>query len=131
MAFERLKQLKFYPAEKIDPNSEAKDAVQALADYEAGVGDVAGGIQTYEVLLQRMQQAKSGLQPDLEDAVHLSNIYRAAAELYWHSHQTAKADNLRKRRLDLWWQWDQKLPNNAFVRRQFEAARQSRMIAKN
>jgi serine/threonine-protein kinase len=117
-----LKQMKFYPAETISPESEAAEVLHALADQEAGTGNVRGAIQMYEDLLARMQPARSGLQPDLEAAVHFSTLYGAASALYQSSGDTTKAVLMQTRRLELWRQWKQKLPNNAFVQRQLEAA---------
>jgi tetratricopeptide (TPR) repeat protein len=118
MAFERLKHLKFYPAEKIYPGSEAQETLQALADYEADRGNLPRALSMYQELLEKIQPAKSGRAPGLNDAVHLSNIYSAAAALYRDAGQVAAADALQARRRDLWRQWDLQLPNNAFVQRQ-------------
>src|SRR5439155_840601 len=53
-AFALLKQIKLYPAEKIEPGSEADRALCALADYEADTGNVARAIEVYEGLLNRL-----------------------------------------------------------------------------
>ena len=44
---------------------------------------------------------------------------------------TDKADGMQQKRLELWRQWEQKLPDNAFVRRQLEAAALPQLIANN
>ena len=47
-AFERLRQVKAYPAEQIRPGSEADLTLCALADYEANRGEVHRAIEIYE-----------------------------------------------------------------------------------
>jgi len=120
MAFDRLKQLKFYPADTISPGSEAAETVQAFADYEDHRGNLSSAIRLYSELLTKIQTAKRGSAPGLEDAVHLSTIYRSAAALYRRARRADAATTLEARRLDLWRQWDHTLPNNEFVRRQLE-----------
>ncbi len=120
--FERLKQLKYYPAEKIYPGSEVEEAAVARADLEARQGDLQRAIHLYEEVLDRIQPAKSGLQPDLTDAMHLSTIYGRAAALYRRVGRVDLEASLKSRRRDLWRTWNQTLPDNDFVRRQVEAA---------
>jgi serine/threonine protein kinase len=121
MAFERLKQLQFYPSDTIGPGSEAAETVQASADYEAARGNLPGAIRVYQELLRKIQPAKLGLASGLDDAVHLSTIYRSAAALYRRTRQADLAAAVEARCLDLWQQWDHTLPNNGFVRRQLQA----------
>jgi tetratricopeptide (TPR) repeat protein len=123
-AFVRLNQLKFYPAEQIELGSLADDTLRALAEYQAATGDVAGAIETREKLLALVFAAKPQPKPEasLEDAVELSNIYRQTAALYRRGHRPEPASGLDARRLELWRHWDTKLPHNAFVRRELEAA---------
>jgi serine/threonine protein kinase len=120
LAFGRLKQLKYYPTEKIYPGSEVEEAVRALADLEAGEGRLQHALQIYEDLLRRIQPSRS-TSPSLEDAVHLSAIFASAATLYHRAGRADLAASMKARRADLWAMWDQKLPHNAFVRHQMEA----------
>lgn len=122
IAFERLRQLKFYPVEKVYPGSEAQETLEALADYQAGTGRLPQAIATYENLLDRLQPAESGLEPTLDDAVHLSVIYHSAAALYRRAGRIGLARTLEAKRLALWQNWDRKLPNNSFVHRELMAA---------
>ena len=121
-ALDRLRQLKLYPAEKIYSNSESLEVLEALGDYEANAGNVPRAIEVYEELLGRFQPAQPNSQPELLDAVRVSTIYRSAAALYRRAGNAAKTSALERRRLELWQDWDSKLPNNAFVHRQLEAA---------
>ena len=122
-AFERLSQLKLYPAKQIELGSEADEALRALADYEAGSGNMRRAAEIYQELLERVFAANPKPETSLADAVDLSNIYRAAAPLHRRAGQADLAAALEAHRLELWQRWDSKLPNNAFVRRQLEAAR--------
>jgi tetratricopeptide (TPR) repeat protein len=122
-AFERLRQQKLYPAEQIELGSGADEAVRALADYEAGNGNVQRAAEIYQELLKRVFAANPKPETRLADAVDLANIYRAAAPLYRRAGQADLAATLEARRLELWQQWDRKLPNNPFILRQLEAAR--------
>jgi tetratricopeptide (TPR) repeat protein len=121
-AFDRLRQLKLYPAEKIKPGSEAEDTLRAQAEYEAGNGNVVHAVGLYEELLDRLMAAKPSPETRLAEALDLSNIYAATARLHRQTGRADLASALEARRLDLWQRWDRKLPDNAFVRRQLEAA---------
>ncbi len=113
-AFERLRQVKAYPAEKIKPGSEPDVALCALADYDAAHGKVPEAIAIYEKLLGQM--VAWGAKPDtiLNDAVRVSRVYAALATLYRRSGHTELASALETRRQDLWRGWDTKVPNNNF-----------------
>jgi tetratricopeptide (TPR) repeat protein len=119
-AFERLSQLKLYPAERIELGSEADIAVRALADHEADAGNLPHAIEIYEKLVEQIMAAKPKPEVSLTDAVRLSHIYGAMAALHRRAGQADLASALDLHRLQLWQTWKQKLPQNAFVRRQLE-----------
>jgi serine/threonine protein kinase len=121
-AFEHLRQLELYPREKVELGSEAEDALCALADYEAGAGNLRRAIGIYGKLLDQIQVAKPAPVINLTDAMRLSRIYGAKAGLHRRAGQADAATALESLRRDLWQHWDRKLPNNAFVRRQVEAS---------
>ncbi|HMJ60136.1 MAG TPA: serine/threonine-protein kinase, partial [Bryobacteraceae bacterium] len=129
-AFALLRQIKAYPAEKVKPGSEADVALCALADYEADNGYLPAAIATYERLLAKMQAWQPKPETSLADAVDLARVYAALAALRRRAHQTSLASPLESRRLELWQRWDRKLTNNAFVRRQLEAAREKITISR-
>jgi hypothetical protein len=58
---------------------------------------------------------------DLRETPKISRIYEALAVLYRRTGDAAAADAMNARRVELWRSWQQKLPQNAFVRRQLEA----------
>jgi tetratricopeptide (TPR) repeat protein len=116
-AFERLRQLKYYPADKIEPGSEAEESLRALADHEAETGNLPRALQMYQELLERIAAAKPKPETSLEDATHLSKVYASMASIHRRARQAELASALDARRLELWRRWDQRLPNNSFVLR--------------
>ncbi len=76
-----------------------------------------------QAFVTSMLYAKPKPEADLADAADLSNIYAALAKLHHLSGQREAASTLEARRSDLWRNWERKLPNNPYVRRQIEAAR--------
>jgi hypothetical protein len=120
-AFDRLRQLKLYPIEKIAPGSEAEDALRALAEYEAGSGDLRRAMDRYEEILDLTRAANSRPETSLPDALDRSNLYRAKAALHRRAGQSDAASALEARCRDLWQAWARKLPGNAFVERQIQA----------
>jgi tetratricopeptide (TPR) repeat protein len=117
-----LKDLKQYPAERMEFDSPAYAASFALADYQAEAGDPRSAVKLYEQLLDKVMVGKPDSYADLEDVTKLARLYESLAAVYRRTGETAKAESMKTRRLELWQHWDSKLPNNAFVRRQLEAA---------
>jgi tetratricopeptide (TPR) repeat protein len=121
-AFERLRQLNLYPAERIDAGVEVDKALSARADYEGSRGRSLAALGIYEELLRKVMATGPKLDTSLTDAFNLSRIYAAIANLESAIGRIDGAAEFRKRRLELWRHWDAKLPNNNFVRRQLSAA---------
>jgi len=117
-----LRETKDYPAEHIKLDSEMFVVSCAEADYEAETGSLNRAVELYEQLLARVMAANPQVLNDLRDAPKLSLLYDAMIRLYRRTGMTAKAADLQARRLGLWRQWNQKLPNNSYVRRQLDAA---------
>jgi hypothetical protein len=121
-AFDRLRQVKFYPAEKVRPGSEADETLSALAEYESGNGNIAGAIGIYTKLLGEIIAWGPEPEANLMDSVDVSRLYGALAALHRQAGQTDLAYSFESRRTTLWRKWDAKLPHNSFVRRQLDAA---------
>jgi serine/threonine protein kinase/tetratricopeptide (TPR) repeat protein len=113
-----LQDLKDYPSEKVALGSEADAAVRALADHYAETGQTSQAIATYETLLAKVRASDPKPDTDLRHANGLSRIYHDLAALHRRAGDVPQASMLEQQRLDLWRYWDQKLPNNPFVRRQ-------------
>jgi hypothetical protein len=65
----------------------------------------------------------AGVRPDdsLSDAMDVSRLYEAVAELQRRVGNERSSTEFEARRLALWEQWKVKLPNNRFVTRQLAA----------
>jgi tetratricopeptide (TPR) repeat protein len=122
-AFDLLKELNLYPAERIEIGGEAHRALAALADSEADSGDIAAAIARYQDLLRRTAAGAARSDVSLTTAVELSNVYRSLIALHYRHGQLEDAAAVNARRLQLWHIWSEKLPNNAFVRRQLDSPR--------
>jgi tetratricopeptide (TPR) repeat protein len=117
-AFALLRKTKDYPSENISADGEVVAALRAQADYEAQVGDRRRAAEINERLLTSMMTASLVPLDDLSDATRLSTMYRNRAVAYRRAGESAKADEIDIRRLELWRRWDVKLPRNGFVQRQ-------------
>ncbi len=124
-ALERLRDLKMYPAERIDLGSELHDVLLALADHQVANGDVAGAVETGDRLLRGISAAQPEAESHLTDAVEMSRLYVSLAAIQRQGRQTAAAADLDARRLRLWQHWSTSLTGNRFVAAQLaDATRQ-------
>ena len=117
-AFELLSQAGQYPSDKVEPMSEAYEALRAQADDYAETGQGNEAIQAYQHLLDKLMAWKPDLQNDLRDATCISRTWTALANLLRQAGRAAEADRLEAQRRDLWNHWDGKLPNAQFLLRQ-------------
>jgi tetratricopeptide (TPR) repeat protein len=121
-ALRLLRETKDYPTDRIDTDSEVEPTLRALADHFADTGEPLRAATVYQELLGLILAAKPDSGNDLRRAIKLSRIYEALAALHRRNHQSEKADALSALRRTLWLQWNRKLPDNAYVRRQLQAA---------
>jgi tRNA A-37 threonylcarbamoyl transferase component Bud32/tetratricopeptide (TPR) repeat protein len=121
-AFERLRQIKDYPAEKLKPGSEAGEALLALADHEADTNNIAKAIEIDTQLLAKIEAYGPKQDTYLVDAVEMSRVYATLAELHHRAGESELESGFAARRVALWRHWDTQLPHNNFVRRQLSAA---------
>ena len=127
VALDRLRRMNLYPASQVEPDSAADLALRAQAEYEAASGNLRTGEELYQKLIHLVLESQPQHETILGDAVALSTLYTAAASLHRRAGNTDAAADLEARRLEIWRIWDTKLPNNAFVRHQLEAARRARV----
>jgi hypothetical protein len=92
--------------------------LRALAEYEAGSGNVRRAIEIYQQLLGQVMASQPKAQSDLAHATSLSHLYADLAALHRRAGQDAAGMAIEARRLELWRHWERKLPNNPFVLRQ-------------
>jgi tetratricopeptide (TPR) repeat protein len=121
-AFRLLRETKDYPADRISTDSEVEPTLRALGDHLAETGHPQGAAGIYQELLDKMMAAKPEPTNDLRQAIKISRVYGALGDLRRRNGQRDEANDLARLRLDLWRQWDRKLPGNAAVQRQLAAA---------
>ena len=120
-AFDLLGSMKLWPAEALRPGDEGIYALRALADYDADTGRLQKATEEYRGLLQKIMASKPSPDTDLRDANSVSVIEAALSNLEKKAGRVDAASALDQSRGELWRHWDQKLPNNSFVRRQLAA----------
>ena len=119
-AFQRLSELQLYPKEQIQAGSEPEAALRALADWEAGAGNILRAIEIYRELLEAVMAGKPKPETVLADAFIYRNIWVAKASLHRRFGQTKLGSALETQRHELWRGWDRVLPHNDFVQRQLK-----------
>jgi serine/threonine protein kinase len=117
-AFGILHETKNYPVETIKPGCEADVAVRALADHYAETGEPNRAVEVYQELRGKLMASSPNTEYDLLDAVHLSRLDASLAALFRRAGRIHEAVTLERNRMELWQNWDRKLPNNPFVQRQ-------------
>ena len=122
-AFARLKELKLYPADRIELGSESDETLRALGDYEASNGNLTRAIEIDSMLLDSLMRTQTNAEQNLADAVRLSRLFVTLADFQRRAGQMESASKLDAQRLALWEHWDKMLPGNTFVMRQLIAAR--------
>jgi serine/threonine protein kinase len=122
-AFRLLKETKDYPAASISAGSEADTALRALADHYAETGQLEQALVTYQELFRKIMASNPDPANDLLNSVYVSRLHTSLATLLRRMGRKDQAVPLEAGRLELWRQWERKLPNNPFVHRQLEAAR--------
>jgi len=117
-AFQPLRDVHVYPADKVEPMSEAEDALQAQADDYAETGQIIKAIGAYQELLAKLMAWKPDLEDDLRDATCIARAWTGLAILLRRGGRVDEAAQLEKQRAELFGHWKTKLPNGDFVIRQ-------------
>jgi serine/threonine protein kinase/tetratricopeptide (TPR) repeat protein len=120
-SFLLLREAKVYPAEKIEPMSEADHALRASADVFVGTRQYSQAINQYQELEKKLIAWNLNVDNDLRDAICISRTWVVLAELYRQVGRTDDAVNLEDRSKAALKHWTQKLPNSptAVVRQAF------------
>jgi tetratricopeptide (TPR) repeat protein len=121
-AFRLMRETKDYPADRINLDNEAAAVLRALGDHLGETGQPQRAAEVYQELLDKIMASKPDPRNDLRDATELSRIYETLASLHRRNSQPDRAEAMSALRLELWRNWDGKLPHNGFVHRQLEAA---------
>jgi serine/threonine protein kinase len=114
-AFLLLRDAKVYPAEKIEPMSEADHALRGSADFFAGTRQYSQAINQYQELEKKLVAWNLNVDNDLRDAICMSRTWVALAGLYRQVGRTDDAAELDDRSKAALKHWTQKLPNSSIV----------------
>jgi tetratricopeptide (TPR) repeat protein len=117
-AFHLLGDAHQYPADKVEPMSEADHVLRAQADEYAATRQTAKAVEAYELLLEKLMAWKPDLQNDLRDATCLSRTWTALAQNLRRAGRAEEAASFEAQRSELWNHWKSKLPNGEFLLRQ-------------
>jgi serine/threonine protein kinase len=117
-AFQLLRDTHTYPADKIEPMSDAYHALQAQADQYSETGQTQKAIDMYQQLLEKLGAWGSKPDDDLRDATCISRTWTALAELLRRVGRTDEAARIEAQRTELWDHWKAKVPNAQFLLRQ-------------
>jgi len=114
-ALRLLRDARIYPAEKIEPMSEADHAMRALAYFYDKTGQREKAIDQYRELLNKLDAWSPNLDDDLRDAICLSRTWLALAGILRGAGQSDEATKLEARRKAVLDHWAQKLSNGPAV----------------
>jgi serine/threonine protein kinase len=123
-AFRLLRENKEYPADAIEPDSETYRAVRALADHTAATDQPVQALELYEQLLAKVEHWKPDPARDLRDAAILAQLWAHCERLLTLTGRSDEARSFTERQRQLWSQWAQTHPHNAFVQTQLANLRQ-------
>lgn len=113
-----LRDAKVYPADRIEPMSEADHALRASADFLAGTRQYGQAISEYQELEKKLVASNLNLDNDLRDAICMSRTWMALAELLRQVGRTDEATELEARSRAGLKLWTQKLPSYPIALRQ-------------
>ncbi|MBV8832054.1 MAG: hypothetical protein JO217_08310 [Acidobacteriaceae bacterium] len=78
-------------------------------------------IETTRSLLEKVLAWGAKPESNLEDAVQVSRLHAALANLFRRTHQRALAAEVEAQQTELWQHWNNRLPCNRFVAHQLNA----------
>ena len=107
-----------YPADKVEPMSEADHLLRAQADEYAATRQATKAVETYQLLLDKLMAWKPDLQNDLRDATCISRTWTALAQNLRRAGRAEEAARMESQRSELLNHWKSKLPNGEFLLRQ-------------
>jgi tetratricopeptide (TPR) repeat protein len=116
-AFAILRMTKDYPPPPHDISGETDGAMRALALHELETGNLQRSREIYEELLGWIDERKIG-PSTLLLAKDISRLYESVIHMYTVLKMPAKVREYEERRLQVWREWDRKLPGNPFVQRE-------------
>jgi serine/threonine protein kinase len=117
-AFKLLHVAQSDSADKVEPFSDAYNALRAQADDYAETGEMDKAIDAYRQLLDRLMTWGPRVESDLRDATCISRTWSALVDLLSQTGHRKEAKLLEAQRTDLWNHWSEKLPHAQILLRQ-------------
>ena len=121
-ALQILRNTKDYPAARVELIDVPHAVLRALADHYAETGQLLKAAAVYSDLRAKAIASVPDHDSDLRNAAYISYDQFAEAGILRRLGRSQDAEEIEARRRQLWQRWDQKLPNNPFVRRQLALA---------
>jgi len=121
-AFQLLRDTNDYPADRIILLDETEVVLRAWGAHLADTGQPQRAADVYQELLDKVIATNPDPANDLRNATGISRIYEALASLHLQNGKPAESQAMSARRVELWRQWDRKLPQNPYVQRQLASA---------
>jgi tetratricopeptide (TPR) repeat protein len=121
-ALQILRETKDYPADRITLGDETETVLRAGADHLADTGEPQRAAEIYQELLDKVTASHPDPENDLRHATGLSRIYENLARLHRRNGNAELAQSISGSRVEIWQNWNRKLPQSTFVRKQFDAA---------
>ncbi|HEY1307864.1 MAG TPA: protein kinase [Vicinamibacterales bacterium] len=121
-AFQLLRETKAYPADRVVPGGEVDSVLRSWADHLADTNQSQRAAESYQELLDKVIASRPDPQNDLRDATALSRIYESLGGLHARNGNGERANEMSSRRLEIWREWNRKLPQNPFIRQQLQLA---------
>ncbi len=125
-ALRLLAETKDYPADRIDPESESYAALEALGAYWAATGQAETAGTVYRDLLSKVMAFHPEPDTDLRHAGKLSSLYAAMSAVAARNGNASEAADLAGRRIAIWQNWKNKLPETPYIEHQLAAANSQR-----
>jgi serine/threonine protein kinase len=116
-----LREAKAYPAERVAIDEQVAVVLRARANYLGAIGEQTQSAGAYRELLAKVLASKPAPQTNLGDANELSALYDALVRACRTAGDRTEAETIEEKRLNLWKDWDRRLPNNPFVHRRLAA----------
>jgi hypothetical protein len=117
-ALTMLSETKDLPADRIALDSPGYSLLRAQAHLVDEEGKPQQALELLEELLDKVMRAGPDPQNDLRDAAALSDLYGDVIAFSARVGDSESAERTSERNLDLWRQWERRLPGNSFVLRE-------------
>jgi tetratricopeptide (TPR) repeat protein len=117
-ALTMLSETQDLPADRMTLDSPGYSVLRAQAHLVDEEGKPQEALNLLEELLDKVMRSGPDPQNDLRDAAALSHLYRDVIAFSARVGDTQTAERTSGRNLDLWRQWERRLPGNSFVLRE-------------